>query len=46
VNNFEHPNWRWVANRADEDEPNVSDDLGLVEREWRPGKTFMALRSL
>jgi hypothetical protein len=31
VNNFEHPNWRWVANRADEDEPNVSDDLGLVE---------------
>lgn len=37
---------RWVANRADEDEPNVPDDLALVEREWTPGKTYMALELL
>jgi hypothetical protein len=37
---------RWLANRADEDEPNVPDDLMLEEREYRPWKTYMTLRVL
>jgi hypothetical protein len=35
---------RWVACWEDENEESVPDDLGLIEREWKPGKTYMALR--
>ena len=37
---------RWLANRADDNEPSDPDDLALEEREYRPGKTYMTLRLL
>ncbi len=35
---------RWIACWGDENEGMVPDDLGLIEREWEPGKFYMALR--
>jgi hypothetical protein len=35
---------RWVACWEDEDEAHVPDDLSLVERQYKPGKTHMILR--
>ncbi len=34
----------WVACWENEDEECVPDTMGLVEREYRPGKTYMALQ--